>query len=252
MFINSKRFQCTQSRSKKYTYHDKSVVIQTYIYIYIERERQKCQLEALHCILLLQHYIFCCKDSFCWRNYAKSYCTRKIAASQSRMVHSKTRRVCPIHTRSIGPIGPSSRTRLSPWIESLLKGRSDMPWKIQRATVQGKLLRPNHVRYIPSATGSVLSTQKILDPSVHYPVLDLHLESSLYSRERLICHEWFKEPLYQESGCVPITYGTFQDPRDLSYPHKEYWTHRSIIQYLELIHCPTEGLICHEWFRELL
>ena len=42
---------------------------------------------------------------------------------------------------------------------------------------------------------------------------------------------WFKELLYQENGCVPITYGTFQDQQGLSYPHKKYWTHRSIIQY---------------------
>ena len=49
--------------------------------------------------------------------------------------------------------------------------------------------------------------------------------------EKLICHAWFKELLYQENGCVPITYGTFHDPQGLSYPHKKYWTHRSIIQY---------------------
>ena len=49
---------------------------------------------------------------------------------------------------------------------------------IQRATVPGKWPRPNHVGYIPKPTGSVLSTQEILDPSVHYPVLDHHLESS--------------------------------------------------------------------------
>ena len=41
---------------------------------------------------------------------SKSYCTRKMAASQSRTVHSKTHRVCPIHTRNIGPIGPLSST----------------------------------------------------------------------------------------------------------------------------------------------
>ena len=42
---------------------------------------------------------------------------------------------------------------------------------IQRATVPGKWLRPNHIGYIPRPTGSVLSTPEILDPSVHYPVL---------------------------------------------------------------------------------
>ena len=162
---------------------------------------------------------------------SKSYCTRKIAASQSRTVHSKTHRVCPIHTRNIGPLGPLSSTIPSPWIESLPKGRSHMPCMIQRATVPGKWLRPNHVRYIPRPTGSFLSTQEILDPSVHYPVLYHHLESSPYPRAGLICHAWFKELLYQENGCVPITYDTFQEPQGLSYPHKKYWTHRSIIQY---------------------
>ena len=76
-----------------------------------------------------------------------------------------------IHTRNIGPIGPLSSTITSPRIESLPKGRSHMPCMIQRVTVPGKWLRPNHVRYIPRPTGSVLSTQEILDPSVHHPVL---------------------------------------------------------------------------------
>ena len=154
-----------------------------------------------------------------------------MAASQSRTVHSKTHRPCPIHTRNIGPIGPISSTIPSPWIESLPKGRSDMPCMIQRATVPGKWLRPNHIWYIPRPTGSVLSTLEILDPSVQYPVLYHHLESSPYAKAGLICHAWFKELLYQDNGCVPITNGTFQDPQCLSYPHKKYWTHRSSIQY---------------------
>ena len=162
---------------------------------------------------------------------SKSYCTRKMAASQSRTVHCKTHRVCPIHTRNIGPISPLSSTIPSHWIESIPKGRSHMPWATQRATVPGKWLRPNHVRYIPRPTGSVLSTQETLDPSVHYPVLYHHLESSPYQKAGLIRYGRFKELLYQENGCVPITYGTFQDPEGLSYPHKKYWTHRSIIQY---------------------
>ena len=160
---------------------------------------------------------------------SKSYCTRKMAASQSRMVHSKTHRVCPIHTRNIGPIRPLSSTIPSPWIEYLPKGRSHMPCAIQRATVLGKWLRPNHVRYIPRPTGSVLSTQEILDPSVHYPLLYHDLELSPYTKAGLIWHAGLKELLYQENGCVPITYGTFQDPQGLSYPHKKYWTHPSII-----------------------
>ena len=106
-----------------------------------------------------------------------------------------------------------------------------MPCMIQRATVLGKWLRPNHVQYIPRPTGSVLSTPEILDPSVQNPVLYCHLESSPHPKAGLICHAWFKEPLYQENGCVPITYGTFQDPQGLSYQHKKYWTHQSNIQY---------------------
>ena len=106
-----------------------------------------------------------------------------------------------------------------------------MPCALQRATVPEKWLRPNHVRNIPRPTGSVLSTQEILDPSVHYPVLYHHLELSPYPKAGLICHARFKELLYQENGCVQITYGTFQDSQGLSYTHKKYWTHRSIIQY---------------------
>ena len=186
---------------------------------------------------------------------SKSYCARKMAASQSRTVHSKTHRVCPIHTRNIGPIRPISSTIPSPWIESLPKGRFHMPCMIHRATVPGKWLRPNHVRYIPRPTGSVLSTLDILDPSVHYPVLYHHLESSPYPKADLICHAWFKGLLYQESCCVPITYGTFQDRQGLSYPHNKYWTHRSNIQYyiIALNHpYPKAGLICHAWFKALL
>ena len=93
------------------------------------------------------------------------------------------------------------------------------------------LYQENHVRYIPKPTGCVLSAQEILDPSVQYPVLYHHLESSPYPKAGLTCHAWFKELLFQESGCVPITYGTFQDRQGLSYPHKKYWAHRSIIQY---------------------
>ena len=59
---------------------------------------------------------------------------------------------------------------------------------IQRATVPGLWLCPKHVRYIPRPTGSVLSTQEILDPSVHYPELYHHLESSPYPNADLICH----------------------------------------------------------------
>ena len=106
-----------------------------------------------------------------------------------------------------------------------------MTCMIQGAIVPRKLLRPNHVQYIPKPTRCVLSEQEILDPSVQYPVLYHHLESSPYAKAGLICHAWFKELLYKEKGSVPMTYGTFQDPQGLSYPHKKYCTHRSIIQY---------------------
>ena len=56
----------------------------------------------------------------------KSQCTRKMTASQSWTVHPKTHRVCPIHTRNIGPIGWISRTIPSPWIEPLPKGRHNV------------------------------------------------------------------------------------------------------------------------------
>ena len=65
--------------------------------------------------------------------------------------------VFPIHTRNIRPIGQIFGTIPSPWIQPLRKGMSDMPWMIQRATVPGKWLRPNRVRYIARPTGSVLS-----------------------------------------------------------------------------------------------
>ena len=148
-----------------------------------------------------------------------------MAASQSLTVHSKTHRVCPIRPRNIGPIGPLSSTRPSPWIKNLSYGRTDMTWMIQRATVPGKWLRSNHVWFIQRPTGSVLSTQKILDSSVHYSVLDHHLESQ--TCPCLIWHGWFKELLYQENGCVPIKCDTFQDPPGQSYPHKKYWTNQS-------------------------
>ena len=87
-----------------------------------------------------------------------------------------------------------------------------------------KWLRLNHVRYISRPTASILSAKEILDPSIHYPVLDHHLESSTCPTEAMICHEWYKELLYREDGCVQITFGTFQDPKGHPYPHKKYWT----------------------------
>ena len=106
----------------------------------------------------------------------KSYFTRKMATFLSRTVHSKTYRVSP-STQEI--LDPSVHYSVLNHIESrpCPTGRFDMSWLFQRATVPGKWLRPNHIRYIPRPTGSILSTQEILDPSVHYPVLDHHIES---------------------------------------------------------------------------
>ena len=123
-----------------------------------------------------------------------------MAASQPRSEQSKNHRVCPIHTRNIGHIGPLSSYIPSHWIESLPKIRFHMPCMVQRATVPGKWLFPKQVRYIPRPTGSVLSTQEILDPSVHFLVLYHRLELSPYSKTGLICHTWFKELLYQEKA----------------------------------------------------
>ena len=122
-----------------------------------------------------------------------------------------------------------------------------MPCMIQRATVPEKWLRPNHIRYFPRPTWSVPSTQEILDPSVYYPVLYYHLESSPYPKADIICHAWFKELLYQENDCVPITYSTFQDPQGLSYPYKKYLTHRSNSQYytITLNHVLTQRQISY-------
>ena len=109
-----------------------------------------------------------------------------------------------------------------------------MTCMIQRAIVPRKLLHPNHIRHIPRPARSVLSTPEILDPSVQYPVLYHHLESSPYAKADLKCHAWFKELLYQENDGILTTYRTFQDPQGLSYPHQKYWTHRSSSQYCSI------------------
>ena len=79
-------------------------------------------------------------------NDAKIYCTKPLAASPSRAVHSKPHRLCPIHTSNIEPIGPLSSIIPWHWIEPLPKSRSDIQLMIQRNTVPGKCLRPNHER----------------------------------------------------------------------------------------------------------
>ena len=152
----------------------------------------------------LQHFIFCCKASFCcnagiWHKQQQDvWYTMKLKEPVNQEIDCAPIKygtfqdlgVCPVHTRNIGPIGPISSTIPSPWIQPLPEGMSDMPWMIQRATVPGKWLRPNHVRYMPTPTGSVLSAQEILDPPVQYPVLYHHLECSPYPKEGLICQGW--------------------------------------------------------------
>ena len=126
---------------------------------------------------------------------------------------------------------------------------------ILRATVPGKLLRPNHVRYIPRPTGCVLITQEILDPSVHYPVLDHHLDWDLAQRKvwyamndsrATVPGKWLRPNhgryIQRPPGCVLIAQG-IMDP-SVYYPVQDH--------HLELRPCPTERLICHEWFKELL
>ena len=128
---------------------------------------------------------------------------------------------------------PLSSTR-TPSIEPLLKSRSDrtdMPWMIQRATVPEKWLRHNHILYIPRRTGPVLATQEIFGPSVHYPVLTRQLELKPCTTERLICREWFKELFCQDIGSRLNPVRFFQDLQGLSYSHKKYWTHWSIMLY---------------------
>ena len=61
----------------------------------------------------------------------------------------------------------------------------------------------NHVRYIAIPTGSVLSTQEILDPTAHYPVLNHHLQSSPHRKAGLIWQEWLKEPLHNGKPDIP-------------------------------------------------
>ena len=153
-----------------------------------------------------------------------------MAASQSRMIHPKTHRVCPIQTRNIWPIGPISSTILSPWVGSLPKGRSHMPCMIQRATVPEVAASQSCSEHFKTHRVCPIHTKNIgpIGP-LSSTILAPWIES--LPKADPICHAWFKELLYQENGCVPITYGTFQDPQGLSYPHKKYWTHRSNIQY---------------------
>ena len=240
-----------------------------------------------------------------------------MAASQSRTVHSETQSVWPFHTGNIGPISPKSGIKPSHWIEPLPNGElwyamdeskshctrkwlcpnhvwyiprttgsvlstkqiwdpsvhypvlynhfqsspyqtrmSEMPRTVQRTTVPGKWPRPNHVRYIPRPKVSALSTQELLDRSVHHPILDNHIKSSPYPKAGLIYYARIKELLYPSNGCVLIPYGIFQDSHSLSYPQKKYWTHQPIIQYftitLNWALSQQGGLIYHALLKELL
>ena len=64
---------------------------------------------------------------------------------------------------------------------------------IQRVTVPGKWLCPNHILCMPSPRGSVQSAPEILDSSVHYPVLDHPLDTRPCPTKCMI-FERFKEP----------------------------------------------------------
>ena len=130
-----------------------------------------------------------------------------------------------------------------------------MPCMIQIATVPGKWLRPNNVWYFPRPTGSVLSTQEILDPSVQYPVLYHHLESSPYPKADLICHAWFKELLYQANGLspnhvryIPRPTGSVLSTQEILDPSVYYPV---LYHHLESSPYAKAGLVCHAWFKEL-
>ena len=122
-------------------------------------------------------------------NDGKRYSARKMAASPSRTVPTKTHMVCPIHTRNIGPIGPISSFISSPWIQHLPQNRCDLPWMMTRATALRNWLRLNHLQYISRPTWSLLSTQVVLVQSVEYPVIYHQLQSIPYPKAGLICHD---------------------------------------------------------------
>ena len=143
---------------------------------------------------LLQRSIFCYKDRFCWKNDSKSYFTSK----SLRLSHVQ------YLWRPIGYV-LSAQEMLDPSLHYSVihyylpsipcqTEWSEMAWMIQRASVLGKWLHPNHVWYTPRPTGYDISTHKKMGPSPHYPVLDYLLESSPCPIKCMIYRERFKEP----------------------------------------------------------
>ena len=164
-------------------------------------------------------------------NDSMSYCTREMAASQSRTVHYKTHRVCSIHTTNIGPISPLSSTKQSPCIEPLSDGRSDILLMIQRATVPGNGCVPITHGTLPEPQGLFYPHKKYWPHWTHYAVLDHHIESNPCSTRRSDMYWIIQRATVPGNGCGLITRITSQDPQGLFYPHKKYWTHRPINQY---------------------
>ena len=123
---------------------------------------------------------------------------------------------------------------------------------IQGATVPGKWLRSNHMRYISRFTGSVLSAPVILGPSVHYSVLDNHLELSPCPRKGKVWYAMNDSKSYctrqmaaSQSRTVYAKTLSTQEMLNLS-------VHCPILQHhLESIPCPTKYMICHERFKTL-
>ena len=105
-------------------------------------------------------------------------------------------------------------------------------------------------RIIPSTT-----IAGKLDPWIHYTLLDHHLESSPFLMEGLICQEWFKELLYQKIAAsqARTVHSKIHSVCPICTRNIGPWVHYpELDQHLESNPCPTEGLICHEWFQELL
>ena len=225
-------------------------------------------------------------------NNSKSYCTRKMAASQSRTVHAKTHMIFPIHTRNIGPIGTLPSSRPSSWIELSPMEMSDMPWMVTKNYCTRKMAASQLYTVHSKMHRVCLIHKKICDPSVHHPVLDrqspwieplpnrvvwndvnsskgYYAEKMSASQTRFVyskftvsaIHTWNIGPISPLSSTWPspwieqLPYGEvwyamngsktyctrkwlhpnhvpcITKPQGLSYSHKKYRTHQSMIQH---------------------
>ena len=130
-------------RNKWYIY----ICLYTYIYIF-----GYTNLSAFFAAAL-QHFIFCCKASFCcnagirnkpqhgvWYIMKLKEPVYQESCYVSIMygTFQDPQYVSYRHKKYIGPIAPISSTIPSPWIQPLPKGTSDVPRMSQRATVPGK------------------------------------------------------------------------------------------------------------------